>query len=117
MENPLLALRPFSDTSTSRLQSLYSDISRQKFSNPDSYQTNITWWHTALQELVWSGLQPPNGRAATPNRLSLNAGMELVDALKLQGVGKPLAIGHIVVSKLLCNQNSITYQHLSARLN
>jgi hypothetical protein len=32
----------------SRIQSLYSDISRQKHSNSTTYNANIAWWHSTL---------------------------------------------------------------------
>jgi charged multivesicular body protein 7 len=97
----LLSLPAFSTASISRLQSLYSDFSRQKQSNPDSYHANITWWRNALQEFVWSGLQPRRGPSNAPNRLTLAAGKDVVDALRISGVGKPLGIGSVVVSRCL----------------
>jgi len=88
----LLALPPYENTSPSRLQALYSDISRQKHSNPTSYHANIEWWRKALQLLVSSGLQQESG-----SRLVLNAGRSLIEQVRLEGVGKPLALGAVIV--------------------
>jgi charged multivesicular body protein 7 len=88
----LLALPPYATTSPSRLQALYSDISRQKHSNPTSYQANIEWWRKALQLFVSSGLQRESG-----SRLVLDAGRNLIEQFRLERVGKPLALGAVVV--------------------
>lgn len=88
----VLALPPYATTSPSRLQALYSDISRQKHSNPASYQSNVEWWRKALQLIVGSGLQQETG-----SRLVLHAGRSLLELLKVPGVGKPLSLGAVVV--------------------
>jgi charged multivesicular body protein 7 len=87
----VLALPPYATASPSRLQALYSDISRQKHSNPTSYHANIEWWRKTLQLLVSSGLQQ------SKSRLVLNAGRNLVEEVRLERVGKPLALGAVVV--------------------
>ena len=88
----LLALPPYVTTSPSRLQALYSDISRQKHSNPTSYHANVEWWHKVLQLFVSSGLQ-----RESRSRLVLNAGRNLIDQFRLERAGKPLALGAVVV--------------------
>jgi hypothetical protein len=87
----VLALPQYTTASPSRLQALYSDISRQKYSNPTSYHANIEWWRKTLQLLVNSGLQQ------SKSRLVLNAGGNLIDEVRLERVGKPLALGAVVV--------------------
>ncbi|KAJ6623494.1 Snf7-domain-containing protein [Mycena sp. CBHHK59/15] len=86
----LLALPPYATTSPSRLQSIYSDISRQKHSNPASYHSNIEWWRKALEVLVRSGIQHDG------SRLVLSAGPSLMDLLRVSGVGKPLALATVI---------------------
>jgi hypothetical protein len=102
----LLALPPFSTTSRTRLQALYSDISRQRHSSPESYHANVEWWRRAIENLVGSGTQGFGGGKGkekegerTANKLVLRAGRELVDSLKVEGVGKPLGLGAVVVSR------------------
>lgn len=88
----LLALPPYDTTSSSRLQSIYSDISRQKHSNPASYNANIEWWRKALEAIVRSGIQQRG------SNLVLSADARLMDLLRVSGVGKPLALSTVVVS-------------------
>ena len=95
LENP-----PFSTASLSRLQSLYSDISRQKLSNPTSYHTNVEWWRKALEGVVGCGWVDSIDGERARNRLVLSAGRELIDGLRVEGVGKPLGLGAVVVRNL-----------------
>ncbi len=99
---PLLTIPPFSTTSTQRLQALYSDFARQKHSNPDSYHANITWWQDALCKLLWSGVPTARGTDQAPNRLILSSGRDLVESLRMKGVGRPLSIGTVVVGLHVC---------------
>lgn len=98
--SPLAALPPFSSTSRSRLQALYSDISRQKTSNPTSYHANVEWWRNALEALV--SCPPPSSPilgkkgGAGKGKLVLSADQKLVDSLRIEGVGKPLALGAVI---------------------
>ncbi|KAJ7650518.1 hypothetical protein FB45DRAFT_732022 [Roridomyces roridus] len=86
----LLALPPWSSASPSRLQSVYSDILRQKESNPDSYQANIRWWHKALESLARSGIQQEK------STFVISVGPVLMTLLRVQGVGKPLALPTVI---------------------
>ncbi|KAJ7905712.1 Snf7-domain-containing protein, partial [Mycena olivaceomarginata] len=86
----LLALPPYATTSPSRLQSIYSDISRQKHSNPASYNANIEWWRRALEAITRSGIQQRG------SRLVLTADTGLMDLLRVPGAGKPLALSTVV---------------------
>lgn len=79
--------------STARLQSIYSDISGQKLSNPTGYQANIAWWRKVLEGIVERGLQPK------PDHLVLHADTELVDALRWDRTGKPLALPSVIVRR------------------
>lgn len=119
----IASLPPFSTTSIPRLQALYSDFSRQKHSNPTSYNANVEWWRKALEVLVSSGMQRSahtNAPTATPqrrqrnakaedadlsgerdsirsDRLVLHGGRELLDCAKIPKVGKPLSLGAVLV--------------------
>src|SRR5258706_15396132 len=102
-------LPPFSTTSIARLQALYSDFSRQKQSNATSYHANVEWWRKALETLVSSGKQDyqthlqfdedAENSVARNDRLVLHAGKELIERLKVPKVGKPLALGAVLVRK------------------
>ena len=97
---PMLSVPPYSTTSTPRLQALYSDFSRQKQSNPTSYQSNIEWWRKGLEIIVSSGLQTTQHtveETSKSDRLVLHAGRELLELVKLPKVGKPLALGAVIV--------------------
>src|SRR6266576_2197953 len=83
----------FASTSNSRLHALYSDISRQKRSNPTSYHANVSWWQHALESVVSLGAQ----HAQANGRVVLHAGRSLMDTLKVDGVGKPLGLGAVIV--------------------
>ncbi|KAF7363605.1 hypothetical protein MSAN_01017500 [Mycena sanguinolenta] len=89
----LLALPPYATTSLSRLQSIYSDISRQKHSNPASYNANIEWWRNTLEAITRSGIQQRG------SNLVLTADAGLMDLLRVPGAGKPLALSTVVVAK------------------
>ena len=96
MSTSVQSLPPFASTSTTRLLALYSDVSRQKHSNPTSYHANVNWWHHALESLVSSGTQRPAGG------LVLHADSSLMDCLKIEGVGKPLGLGAVIVRDSHC---------------
>ena len=106
---PMLSIPPYSTTSTPRLQALYSDFSCQKQSNPTSYHSNIEWWHKGLEVIVSSGLQTQRTAEESSNsdRLVLHAGRELLDLVKLPKVGKPLALGAVIVCLILPNRKKI----------
>ncbi|KAJ7063483.1 Snf7-domain-containing protein [Mycena amicta] len=90
----LLLLTPYATTSISRLESIYADISRQKNSNPASFNANVEWWRTTLEAVVSSGIQK------TGSRLVLNADASLLALLRVPGAGgraiKPLALPTVV---------------------
>ncbi|KAL5489779.1 hypothetical protein ACEPAI_4611 [Sanghuangporus weigelae] len=90
--NPKVAeLSLFLSVSKARLKSLYSDISRQKTSNPAAYTSNVEWWKRTLGTLAAHGLQ-----VGTSDTLILHANPELVETLRLEGVGKPLGLAAVI---------------------
>lgn len=105
MSLSLSSLPTYSETSKSRLQALYSDISRQKHSNPASFHANVDWWKRTLQALVVRGWQAHATEARETNKLVLSASRELAERFRFEGVGKPLGLGAIIVSidRLLCS--------------
>ena len=104
----------YASTSKSRLQSLYSDISRQKNSNPTSYHAHVDWWQRTLEELVARGWQtettsPPKGEETDAqdarserqsNKLVFGARRTVVDRFRYDGVGKPLGLASTIVRAL-----------------
>ncbi|KAG8806326.1 hypothetical protein FRC17_005079 [Serendipita sp. 399] len=78
-------------TSTPRIQSLYSDLGRQKLSNPSGYAANLSWWRSVLQELVSRRLQPNKSHA-----LVLHVDQDLSDALRWDKVGRPAGLSAVV---------------------
>ena len=101
----------YASTSKSRLQSLYSDISRQKHSNPTSYHAHVDWWQRTLEELVSRGWQTEttsgqkgkdtDTQDAEPehqsNKLVFGVRRAIVDRLRYDGVGKPLGLASTIV--------------------
>jgi charged multivesicular body protein 7 len=81
--------------STPRIQSLYSDLGRQKLSNPTGYAANLTWWRSTLQELVSKRLQPTSDDA-----LVLHVDQNLSDALRWEKVGRPAGLAVVIVSPI-----------------
>ena len=94
----ILSHDPWQGSSTTRLQALYSDFSRQKQSNPLSFQANVEWWKKALQTIVTTALQEEP--SPTPG-LILHADSSLMNLVKVPKVGKPLALGTVLVSGLV----------------
>ena len=82
----------YSSVSTTRLKSLYSDISRQKTSNPAAYSSNVEWWRKTLATLAAQGLQ-----SGTSDTLVLHVYPELIETLRYEGVGKPLGLAAVIV--------------------
>ncbi|CEL51560.1 putative protein C1604,18c OS=Schizosaccharomyces pombe (strain 972 / ATCC 24843) GN=SPBC1604.18c PE=3 SV=1 [Rhizoctonia solani AG-1 IB] len=74
-----------------RLQSLYSDLNRQRLSNPAGYSANVEWWRRTLSEVTSRGLQPAGV-------LVLRADTVLVDSFRWDKVGKPLGVGYALTS-------------------
>ncbi|KAG9034413.1 hypothetical protein FS837_002222 [Tulasnella sp. UAMH 9824] len=60
-------------------QALYSDVYRQKQSNPEGFQPSIGWWTNTLETVVKKGKQPqPRSR----DHLVLHASYKLAEALR-----------------------------------
>ncbi|QRW27702.1 vacuolar-sorting protein SNF7 [Rhizoctonia solani] len=78
-------------SNSQRLQSLYSDLNRQRLSNPAGYSANIEWWRRTLSEVTARGLQPAGV-------LVLRADTVLVDSFRWDKVGKPLGVGYAITS-------------------
>ncbi|KIY72107.1 hypothetical protein CYLTODRAFT_344696 [Cylindrobasidium torrendii FP15055 ss-10] len=92
-DSPHLKLQSYKTSSKSRLQATYSDFTNQKTANPAAFHANVEWWRKTLESLVSQGAQ-----ASTSDRLVLVASRALLDTLKVDGVGKPIALGNVIVS-------------------
>lgn len=101
-----LSLPSYASASKSRLQALYSDILPQKSANPAAFHANVEWWRGTLEAFVEKGLQ-----GNSSDRLTLHASRSLMDALRVDGVGKPIGLGTAVVSA------SFPFQTLSHDVN
>jgi len=91
----LHSLPAYNTSSTSRLKSLYSDVSRQKHSNPASYRSTVQWWHEVLHAVVLKHWLPQ-----TSDTLVLHALPTLADSFRYEGVGKPLCLATVIVSSV-----------------
>ena len=91
----LHSLPAYNTSSTSRLKYLYSDVSRQKHSNPISYQSTIHWWREVLQTVVLKHWLPQSS-----DTLVLHALPALADSFRYEGAGKPLCIATVIVSSM-----------------
>lgn len=89
----LHSLPAYKTSSTPRLKSLYSDISRQKHSNPTSYRSTVHWWHEVLQAVILKHWLPQS-----PDTLVLHALPTLADSFRYEGTGKPLCLATVIVS-------------------
>lgn len=85
----------YSSVSTPRLKSIYSDLSRQKTSNPAAYTSNVDWWRRTLGVLVGRGLQ-----TGANDTLILHASSELAETVRREDVGKPLGLAAVIVRVL-----------------
>ncbi|KAF9013970.1 Snf7-domain-containing protein [Cyathus striatus] len=105
--NPLLSLPTYTATSTSRLQALYADFSRQKHSNPAAFHANVEWWKKTLESFLSYGLQEAFDRLPG-DRLVFHANRGLLDRLKVEGAGKPLSLS-AVITDLLASKVLMSY--------
>ncbi|KAH7341142.1 hypothetical protein B0J17DRAFT_654403 [Rhizoctonia solani] len=86
-----LSSLPEYKSNSQRLQSLYSDLNRQRLSNPAGYSANVEWWRRTLSEITARGFQPAGV-------LVLRADTVLVDSFRWDKVGKPLGVGYALTS-------------------
>ncbi|KAF9791219.1 hypothetical protein BJ322DRAFT_436391 [Thelephora terrestris] len=87
----LHSLPAYNISSTSRLKSLYSDVSRQKHSNPTSYRSTVHWWREVLQAVVLKHWLPQSS-----DTLVLHALPTLADSFRYEGAGKPLCLATVI---------------------
>ena len=91
----LHSLPAYNTSSTSRLKSLYSDVSRQKHSNPAAYRSTVHWWREVLQTVVLKHWLPQSS-----DTLVLHALPTLADSFRYEGTGKPLCLATVIVSSV-----------------
>lgn len=85
--------------SNSRVQSLCSDIARQKSANPAAYNANVSWWRRTLATLLESGAQSNGGHTV------LSIDDELVEAIAKSAGRRPMALTSVVVSPAFCSDS------------
>ncbi|EPQ32388.1 uncharacterized protein PFL1_00584 [Pseudozyma flocculosa PF-1] len=103
-------------SSSSPLPSLYSDLSRQRRSNPAGFRANVEWWKHILTQVAWDGVQQSNALAsskddvekldshqaagrsagASQDRLVLHLNETTKTAWSIDHVGRPLGLGTVV---------------------
>ncbi|KAI9800314.1 MAG: hypothetical protein M1833_003428 [Piccolia ochrophora] len=91
-----------------RLPSLYSDFRRLRTINPDGYAANVKAWQTALAHATRAGRVPPSS-AGEKDRLVLNTGEELVQALESKEWGRPQALG-VVLKEAVAKKDLLPLQ-------
>jgi hypothetical protein len=86
-----------------RLAYLYSDFSRGD--NPAGARGNVEWWKTTLSQIVARGLQSGGGEgnSSSADKLVLCADQGLLERLRIEGVGRPMAIGYVLVRNSYSN--------------
>lgn len=77
--------------SSPRVQSLFSDIVRQKATNPAAYHANVSWWRRTLHDLLSSGAQ------LSTDHLVVNLDEDLLQDFTRVVNRKPLALVSVVV--------------------
>lgn len=95
-------------SSSSALPSLYSDLSRQRKSNPAGYRANIEWWRDILTDVTWQGVQldasdkdrQPNDKSGLNQASSSRTVFHLDETTKIRwtvsSVGRPLGLGTVL---------------------
>ncbi|KAI0256988.1 Snf7-domain-containing protein [Lactifluus subvellereus] len=105
----LSSLQSYNGLPILRIQSLYSDISRLKHSNSTTYNSNVAWWRSTLEDIVSRGWL-----ASTPNRLILHADQGLLESLRYEGAGKPVCLGTVITELVNSSAAVSSQQFLSA---
>ncbi|KAF8308113.1 hypothetical protein DL93DRAFT_2231869 [Clavulina sp. PMI_390] len=57
----LTTIPEFASATPARIQSLCSDIARQKAANPTAYAANVAWWRRTVRSMLDYGAQPVGG--------------------------------------------------------
>lgn len=107
--SPLSSLPSYNGLPILRIQSLYSDISRFKHSNSTSYNSNVAWWRSTLEDIVSRGWL-----ASTPDRLILHADQGLLESLRYEGAGKPVCLGTVIVGCSLFGHGGVELINMPA---
>jgi charged multivesicular body protein 7 len=85
-----------------RLAYLYSDFTRGD--NTAGARANVEWWKATLSHILARGLQAggSGGEGESvihiTDKLVLHADQALLERLRREGVGRPMAIGYVLVS-------------------
>lgn len=80
------------ETTTDRLQSLYSDFSKLKILNPYGYDANVNYWRAVILDCNLHGYLTTKEYSCFIDK------DELADLFYRPKKGKPLSLSHVVVS-------------------
>ena len=83
----------YSKSYRARLPSLFSDFRHLKSVNPDGFNSNIHAWEDGLRQGAKERLIP-----GSDDTVSIYVGPSLFRSLENPGLGRPLAIGAVIVS-------------------
>lgn len=87
----------FQDTqsSSSPLPALYSDLSRQRKSNPAGYRASVEWWKDILLDVTFCGLQSDTSDTV-PDRTIFRLDESTKARWTIPTVGRPLGLGTVI---------------------
>lgn len=99
--------------SNDRIESLYSDFSTSRQSNPAGYSVNLNTWSQLIHQILRLGLQSnhSNDPSQSSDRLVLHLNDRLLDGFKRPGIGRPYGLYIPIVS--LSSTEPITLFRLS----
>ncbi|EST04704.1 Snf7 [Kalmanozyma brasiliensis GHG001] len=94
-------------SSSSPLPALYSDLSRQRKSNPAGYRASVEWWKGILLDVTFAGVQfdrdPPSstsisasGMGEVVDRTTFRLDESTKARWTIPGVGRPLGLGTVI---------------------
>ncbi|MBW0495017.1 hypothetical protein O181_034732 [Austropuccinia psidii MF-1] len=79
--------------SQDRIESLYSDFTSAKHSNPAGFQSNNSFWARIVGDILRLGLQPTQSDSnQPPDRLVLHFNDELFESFRIPVIGKPFGL-------------------------
>jgi len=110
MESHLSTIPEYAPTRLARLQSLYSDFTRQKQANPTAFASNVEWWYRLLRKCLEEGWlneadlgDDEQDSVNGGDRLILSVRSTLPEQFRWGRLGRPLALP-TVLSELSSSQ-------------
>jgi charged multivesicular body protein 7 len=111
MESHLATIPEYTPSRIARLQSLYSDFTRQKQANPTAFASNVEWWYRLLRKCLEEGLLAGSNGIdgdktadidVSGDCLILHTGSDLPEKFRWDRLGRPLALPTVLVSAIRC---------------